>query len=396
MDDRAELRALLAEPEAAARTRRARAWADAVRTHLGAPAGHPLVLFGAGRLGRKMARALRAVGETAVAFADNDRRRWGETIEGLPVLSPGEAARCFGATHPVVVSIWSPGHRFVETQAQLGRLGCACVVPFQLLVWRHPDALLPHFFFDLPERILAHRDELARSFRLLADERSRSELIAQLRWRLTLDAAGLPEPAGVEAYWDRSILTGHDEELFVDCGAFDGDTVRAFLRARGSCFAGVVAYEPDPATHRRLESTVAALPADVRRRVVVRHAAVAGEPGVVRFDADGAMHSSISPVGAIEVPAVTLDAELAGRRPTFVKMDIEGAELDALRGAARVVRESRPVLAICVDHRPDDLWAIPALIAELAPDYVHAFRSHGTEGFDTVWYAVPPERRPSG
>lgn len=388
-----ELRELLGEPEARARARRERAWADAVRAGLGAREGAPIVLFGAGRLGRKMARALRGAGVTLAAFADNGPARWGEVAEGLPVLAPQEAASRFGGTHAFVVSIWSPGHRFVETAAQLAALGCACVVPFQLLVWRYPDALLPHFFFDVPERIVGQRDALARSVDLLADERSRAEFVAQLRWRLRLDGAGLPEPAGVDAYWDRTIVAASDE-LFVDCGAFDGDTVTAFLRIHQGRFAGIVAYEPDAASLRKLQATVAALPPAVRERIVVRHAAVAAEGGIVRFDADGAMHSAIADGGAVDVHAVTLDADLADCRPTFVKMDIEGAELAALQGAARVVREARPVLAICVDHRPDDLWAIPAFIAELAPDYVHAFRSHGTEGFDTVWYAVPPERRP--
>jgi FkbM family methyltransferase len=389
-----DLRELLDESEALARARRERAWADTLRAGLGVREPAPVVLFGAGRLGRKMARALRGVGVPLAAFADSGPARWGEIVDGLPVLAPQEAAGRFGTTHAFVVSIWSPGHRFVETAAQLAALGCTCVVPFQLLVWRYPDALLPHFFFDVPERIVAQREALGRSLDLLADERSRAEFVAQLRWRLWLDAAGLAEPAGVEAYWDRTILAASYDELFVDCGAFDGDTVSAFLRIHQDRFAGIVAYEPDAATFRKLQAAVAALAPPVRERIVVRQAAVAGENGTVRFDADGAMHSAIAGGGAVEVRAVTLDADLADRRPTFVKMDIEGAELAALRGAARVVREARPVLAICVDHRPGDLWAIPRLIAELAPDYVHAFRSHGTEGFDTVWYAVPPERRP--
>ncbi len=390
-----ELKDLLSESEDAARARQSRAWTDALCQRLGATDDCRVVLFGAGRLGRKVARGLRAIGVNPVAFADNGRARWGETVDGLPVLPPEDAAGRFGATYPFVVSIWSPGHRFVETSAQLESLGCACVTPFQLLVWRYPEAILPHFFFDLPERIVARRGELGHAFHLLADERSRGEFVAQLRWRLRLDAGGLPEPAGVDAYWDRTILTEADAELFVDCGAFDGDTVTAFLHRYRDRFAEIVAYEPDPSTLRRLQVTVAAMPPATRDRIVVRHAAVAAQDGLLRFDADGAMHSSVSESGTAEVRAVALDTDLAGRRPTFVKMDIEGAELAALRGAAGLIREARPVLAICVDHRPEDLWSIPALIAQLAPDYVHAFRSHGTEGFDTVWYGVPPERRPA-
>jgi hypothetical protein len=87
-----------------------------------------------------------------------------------------------------------------------------------------------------------------------------------------------------------------------------------------------------------------------------------------------------------------LDDLLAGSRPTYIKMDIEGAEPDALAGAQRTIRQHRPVLSICVYHTQYHLWSIPLLVHELAPDYRLFLRPHDADGWDSVCYAIPEER----
>ena len=79
-------------------------------------------------------------------------------------------------------------------------------------------------------------------------------------------------------------------------------------------------------------------------------------------------------------------------RITFIKMDIEGAEFDALRGARAAIERHRPVLAVCVYHQQDDLWRLPLLMKEMVPDYRMYLRCHEGDGWQTVAYAVPPER----
>jgi hypothetical protein len=79
-------------------------------------------------------------------------------------------------------------------------------------------------------------------------------------------------------------------------------------------------------------------------------------------------------------------------RPTFIKMDIEGAEVDALIGARRLIENALPVLAICVYHQPDHLWRIPLLIRSFSDQYRFFLRPHNEEGWDLVCYAVPASR----
>ena len=386
-DGTADLDRLLDEPLADAAARRRAAYDQLAGNEWRAP-----ILFGAGALGRKILAGLRASGMTPLAFADNDASRWGRHLDGLEVLEPAHAAERYGVSHPWVVTIWSPGHRYLHTRGQLTDLGCSRVLPFQTLLWKYPDALLPHYFFEVPERILEHASALRRVFDLLADDPSRRELVAQLAWRLRLDYAGMSMPTPAEQYFPSGVLLPDDVERVVDCGAFDGDTIRQFLAQRGDRFGGIVAFEPDPGTCERLGAFVKALPAAVRSRVRVRQAAVGGVAGTVRFDAAGGMQSAVGTSGGIAVPCVTLDDELHSWPATLLKFDIEGSELSALHGAARTIARDHPVLAVCVDHRPEDLWAIPLHIASLGSDYRYALRSHGDDGFDSVFYAIPRPR----
>ena len=92
------------------------------------------------------------------------------------------------------------------------------------------------------------------------------------------------------------------------------------------------------------------------------------------------------------VACVPLDGDLAGLRPTYIKMDIEGFEMNALLGARETIRANRPILAVCVYHKPEDLREVPLLINSLSDAYRYFLRSHDEEGWELVVYAVPSGR----
>ena len=96
--------------------------------------------------------------------------------------------------------------------------------------------------------------------------------------------------------------------------------------------------------------------------------------------------------GETEVECRRLDELFADAAPTHVKMDIEGAEPDAIQGAAGLLHGSRPAMSICIYHRNEHLWEIPLLIKSLAPDYGVYIRRYAEDCWEMVCYAVPPER----
>jgi FkbM family methyltransferase len=177
----------------------------------------------------------------------------------------------------------------------------------------------------------------------------------------------------------------------VDCGAYDGDTLRDLMAWTGGRYRGAMALEADPANFAALQHRIEEDP-NLRGRACAIQAAVGRRRAKVRFRASGLASAAVSESGGIEVDSVSLDECLAGESPTFIKMDIEGAEMDALEGASEVLREQAPLLAICAYHTQGHLWQIPLRIGRLMPAGRLSLRAHCMDGFDLVCYAVPPHR----
>jgi len=345
-----------------------------------------LVIFGAGGLGRKIARGLSNMGHSPLAFCDNNPRLWNTEIEGIRVLSVNDAIAVFPAA-VFMIAIWHPSRTegLRRRAAALRELGCKDVTCFIPLFWKYPELFLPNMFWDVPQR-LAGEESAAQSGRNLLDKAGQEEFDRQLHFHLSGDASVLFDPAPGYQYFPSDLIQLSDDEVFVDCGAYDGDSIRDFREVSGGRFRRILAFEPDPENFRRLQNSVN------DPRVVTRCSAVGAERAVLHMSSSGAS-SSVSDTGEVEIECATLDELLADEEPTFIKMDIEGAEIDALRGASEILRRCRPTLAICVYHAPDHLWRIPLLLNKLLPGSRLSLRSHMLDGFDTVCYCIPERRR---
>jgi FkbM family methyltransferase len=378
-----QLEALLRETPEAARLRQRNAF-DAL-----AEGRRQIVIFGAGRLGRSVLQGLSGTDLKPVAFGDNNPRSWGTVIEGLPVLSPQDAAGKHSKEAVFVVAVWHPSSApLISTLLeQVRSMGCIAV-PFPVLFWRHASTFLPYFFWDLPENLLQQGHEIAAAFDLLQDEESRHTFAAQIQLRLHADFDGIGTPVADEQYFP-SLFALTANECFVDCGSYTGDTIQSFATQAGNRFHKVIAFEADAAVLPNLQAFMDRL----GDRAVLHSAAVGAHNGVVRFAGNGIGGGCFSSTSGTEAACVRLDDALAGEQVSFIKMDIEGAELQALEGAHRTIWRDRPILAICGYHTPDHLWRVLASLKNLAPDSAFFLRSHCTDGLDTVCYAVPPERR---
>lgn len=348
-------------------------------------------LYGAGQLGRTVLRNLRAAGVEPVAFADDTPEKQGQTVDGVPVMRPQEAASRFGARLVFVVTILNPLLNFVTARRRLQEATGARVVSFLHLAWRYPETFLPYCQFEPPQDVLAKADDIRRAFRLFADEESRRQFVAHLRFRLRLEHAALP-PCAPDNYFPPDLFAEPlaPDAVFVDCGAYDGDTVRAFIAHQRGRFGRVYAFEPDARNCERLRAYVASLEADAAGRIHVFNAGVGDRRALLRFDAAGNMSSSFSRAGEVEVEVVPLDEVVeADGAPVYLKFDVEGAEWEALRGGEKLLARARPLMAISVYHRPDDLWQLPLSVAERDLGYRFFLRTQGEDGTDVICYALP-------
>ena len=339
-----------------------------------------VVLFGAGRIGRKVVAALRQGGIEPLAFADNDPQLIGALVDGIQVLAPALAAQRWGRDALFVITTFLPtGGGMGDREVELSRLGCKRITSFLQVGWKF-EGILPHFAADRPSGLLRHAPELAKVGRLWTDDLSRETYRKALYWRLhaRFDAASQPVP---DQYFPRDLLRPNSNEIFVDGGAYDGDT----LRAAPWPLSKVLAIEPDPTNAARLRAAM-------RQNTQLHEVLLGSSSGFARFSGNGTMASSRSDIGTLEIPVATLDDLTKEEHPTFVKLDVEGDELVALKGGLGMLKREKPVVAVCVYHRPEDLWRIPTFLDESLPDHAFYLRAHAWDGFELVFYAVPRAR----
>lgn len=293
-----------------------------------------------------------------------------------------------------VVTIWNPANRYIDIRARLTRAGVAHIASFLHAAYAFPDLFLPHLAFDRPARMISCRDELLRAFDRLADDDSRDQFVRHVRFRLTLDFNTLPGNSPEKYFRTEFPPTVAEDLTFVDCGAFDGDTLEDFVSRRHGEFRSAIAIEPQADNFSALEARVSRFDPGVRARVRLVNAAIGEQSGSSPFHTVEGQGSFIGEGGSEKVDVVALDDLLSGAgEPLFIKFDIEGAEQVALQGAVETLRNRRPSLAVSAYHRPDDLWNLLLFIEKHAKRYRFHIRTEGDDGMGIVCYAFNEERR---
>lgn len=349
-----------------------------------------LILFGAGPFGRQTLTGLRTVGAEPLFFVDNREALWGQRVDGVEVLAPADAAARYGESACFVVTVYN-GSR---PRRQLRELGCRCVLSYVPLLWKYSDVFVPSSCMGLAHPMWDRVEEIRKAYSILADEASRTLFREQLQWRTDFDSDALRPPSPVaETYFPPDIVKPSSAEVFVDCGAFDGDSIGSFLTQHDGKFEHIYALEPDPENRRMLENFRQKLPRDSAARFTVLPYAVGKHRARVNFASGDLVRSRIA--GEAEegdTECVPLDEIFEGKSPTYIKMDIEGAEPEAIEGAADVLNRAKPVIAACVYHRWEHLWEIPSLIHSLTAHHKIFLRRYAEDCWELVCYAVPADR----
>ncbi len=259
----------------------------------------------------------------------------------------------------------------------------------------HPKVfLIDNYYQGLIKRNLNYKyfkenySSFLETYNWLEDEKSKKTMEDYLRGHIELSNFPMKdvwETADVDKqYFPEDIIQLSGDEVFVDCGAYTGDTLDNFLR-RVKSFKKYYALEPDVRRYDELKpkliENVIHIPKGAWDKKEQQYFSLENECGEI---ADGAGRDYIE----VSVDRIDNIIDEKSDKITFIKMDIEGAELRALHGAEKVIKKDKPTLAVCVYHKREDLITIPQYIKKLVPDYKLYLRAHFVYASELVLYAV--------
>lgn len=184
-------------------------------------------------------------------------------------------------------------------------------------------------------------------------------------------------------YFDKMISLREDE-IFVDAGVLDGSTSIQFAQLCNQKYEKIYLFEAERAFEENIRKNISFLP-----NTELHMKGLWNENNVLSFNSTGNGDGRFASDGMNTMEVVTLDDVLQGKKITFLKMDIEGAELEALEGAKATIQQYKPKLAICIYHKPDDILTIPLYIKKLVPEYKIYMRHYSSINSETVLYAIP-------
>lgn len=350
------------------------------------PKGSEFVIYGAGNCGRDAMRILCEQGYGVAAFLDV-RANSISDVGGVRCLTPeDEGARAYARSGiPVIVAVFNPFADIFAICELLRRNGFTRIISYYEFFEWFSESLKSRFWLAPRHFYREERVHILDAFDLWADDTSRRIYSDLLDLRLTWNLELLREPDTAYQYFPVDLPPPRTPMRLIDGGAFVGDSLQCFL-AHNLKIAAVAAFEPDPENFRRLcqfaMQNRQAIPFPI-----MFPCGLADKTMMQRFSSDGGTASRLTDDGDCLVQLVTVDEAIPSFAPTLVKLDVEGAEIAALNGAAETIRHYQPDLAVCVYHLPDHLWRVPLLMHELVPNHRLALRYHQFNDFEVVAYA---------
>ena len=240
----------------------------------------------------------------------------------------------------------------------------------------------------------ANKKKIDVIINMLADEESKRIYTKAVLYRQTGLLYHRPGKSYGYQYFPHDIIYTNENEVFCDCGAFTGDTIQDFVKVTNNKFKKIVAFEPDSNNFMKLKEL-----SNMDTRIVPLNSGVWDHSGTINFYAgntavsrvedvkNGCSMSSSTHLVSIQMKAI--DSVIECSDITFIKMDIEGSEMNALKGALLTIKKNRPKLAICIYHSDDDMVNIPEYLYSNLDNYSFYIRHYSYTFTETVLYAIP-------
>lgn len=330
-----------------------------------------LVLFGVGIYGELALKYFKNTNIEVSYFCDNDTAKHGEIIGNIKVISPNELCKIDN-----LFIIITSKHHVHEISKQLSEMD------------------LNHTSFDnyFVKKTISQYKKIY--FDLLNEKRSEDVFISLLKSMITGEKEYCSNIMEDNAFYAIPMFKSTVNEVFVDAGAYVGDTLEQFIWNSIGSFKKIYAFEPGTqqfcAMQIRVNRLIEEWAID-RDRIVCVKAGLGKIDSILPFTDDQKSLASNNFVATNGVHTNTaniysLDSFMKDESVTMIKADIEGFEIEMLKGAKNIIKRCKPKLAISIYHKPEDMFEIPMFIHDIVPDYKMAIRHHSAMLLETVLY----------
>ena len=348
-------------------------------------ADKPIVLYGTGDGADKILAVMEQYELTPACFTRSEvfgRFEKNPTFRNYKVLPFDEIERkysdfivliCFGSDSPEVLEqLYNISERYEVFAPDVPVTGWG--ISFKDLIYD----------FDYIER---NKDKIEKTRKLLADEKSREVFDGWLAYRVSGNPHIL-EKIATPRKDILSLLKLKDNEFFIDAGAFKGDTVEEFLQLVGQKsemvepkFKKIIAIEPDIRNYTVLRRKFYAYGKGIFIPVnaaawsedkKITFTAKTGRAGTVRHDVLCVSHRKQVEIEGVKIDTlckINAGQPTLDEKPTLIKIDVEGAEAEVIKGAKSVITKYRPKMIVSLYHRAEDMFELPLLIYSLCPRY---------------------------
>lgn len=340
----------------------------------------PVVLYGADTDALLILNYLQERGIKTDMFCDDNAAKQGKPYCGLPVESyPEIKKKYFNGCYFIVAAPISMKKIYAKLIAA-GENKSAHMIGFTNLYGAPLDY----------KYISDNAEKFCRAYDLMADEKSKKVFTNTLNYRLSGDMSYTAEIRDDKAYFDAGIIKCGEDEVFVDAGAFNGDTIKNFIDHTDGKYREILAFEPSRQNYEALRNMVSGLNI---KNIELYNCGVWDKKDTLSFREGLTSSSRVSeaemPVGdCVTIQVDAIDNALNGRSASFIKMDVEGSEMNAIKGCEKTIRKYRPKMAVSAYHKREDLFDITLLLKEYVPDYKFYLRHYSDTLYETVLYAV--------
>ena len=231
------------------------------------------------------------------------------------------------------------------------------------------------------------QQKIYTAYTKLMDNKSRQLYIDILKFYAGVSNIKFTHDPIQNQYFPDDIFLRKGFNRVINCGSYDGDTIRQLFKLKGKVEA-LACFEPDPENYKNLTTYLQINASIIAHQCIAFPCGVYSRNQQLKFNSGDRINSSVSDKGQSLIQCVNLDSALPNFAPTFINMDIEGSEPDALLGARNLIKSARPDLAICVYHKPSHLWEILHLIQSFDQRYQFYLRNYTGYPAETVLYCA--------